>query len=570
MSIFSKLFKLFLTVVLMPLIPMALLLVYYQNRQQDNILETHYNLAEIVSYNIKNYTEDLGWRLAFAPRLSAAAEQGTDPAPILREALEMNPDFAFLALLGPDGKERARVAKNAELDIQKEIDLSAETQLADMAQNRRVYLTGMDKAGAWPVVEFVYPLSDGMFLYGVLGMYDLLERIQQMRIGQTGQVFLAAPTGTLMTLPYQWQPDIRAEELQKLSAGENRFIKKLKTASETYAGAFAPAAMLDVYVVVLQPREEAMRSLYFTNVVIFLFLLAIATLAYFGALTFSRSLGEPIAALVKGAEEISHGNLDYRVAEDKSWGELNRLIVSFNKMAADLKDYQALQVKTQISEMKEQIFRSVAHDLRAPLLGLQGYIYILSSGKIADEKRAEYLQRMQEATQNLTSLLEDVLSVSRIEAGMSLPQRQQVALPSLLRSIMHEAEPLAQEKGLRLDLQLQEDVSAWADPKLLRRIVTNLLSNAIKFTQEGFVEISAEDEPAHTVIRVRDSGVGLTEKQCGEIFEKYRQVDEEAQGYGLGLFISRQLARAHGGDLTVSSVLGQGSTFILTLPKEGK
>ena len=219
----------------MPLIPMALLLVYYQNRQQDNILETHYNLAEIVSYNIKNYTEDLGWRLAFAPRLSAAAEQGTDPAPILREALEMNPDFAFLALLGPDGKERARVAKNAELDIQKEIDLSAEPQLADIAQNRRVYLTGMDKAGAWPVVEFVYPLSDGMFLYGVLGMYDLLERIQQMRIGQTGQVFLAAPTGTLMTLPYQWQPDIRAEELQKLFAGENRFIKKLKTASETFA-----------------------------------------------------------------------------------------------------------------------------------------------------------------------------------------------------------------------------------------------------------------------------------------------------------------------------------------------
>ena len=219
---------------------------------------------------------------------------------------------------------------------------------------------------------------------------------------------------------------------------------------------------------------------------------------------------------------------------------------------------------------KEQIFRSVAHDLRAPLLGLQGYIYILSSGKITDEKRAEYLQRMQEATQNLTSLLEDVLSVSCIEAGMSLPQRQQVFLPSLLRSIIHEAEPLAQEKGLHLDLHLQEDISAWADPKLLRRIVTNLLSNAIKFTQEGFVEISAEDEPSHTIIRVRDSGVGLTEKQCGEIFEKYRQVDEEAQGYGLGLFISRQLARAHGGDLTVSSVLGQGSTFILTLPKEEK
>ena len=327
---------------------------------------------------------------------------------------------------------------------------------------------------------------------------------------------------------------------------------------------------MDVYVTVLQPQEEAFRSLYFSNVVIFLFLLAIATLAYFGALTFSRSLGEPIAALAKGAEEVSHGNFDHQISEEAAWGELRQLIDSFNKMTSDLKDYQALQLKTQISEMKEQIFRSVAHDLRAPLLGLQGYIYILSSGKITDQQRQEYLQRMDEAAKNLSSLLEDVLSVSRIEAGMTLPQRQHVELAPLLRSVVHTSEPVAAAKGLRLELKTPQDAAAWADPKLLRRIVTNLLSNAVKFTEKGFVEISVEDQPSRTVISVRDSGVGLTEKQCGDIFEKYRQVDDGAEGYGLGLFISRQLARAHGGDLTVSSVLGQGSTFILTLPKEEK
>ena len=80
--------------------------------------------------------------------------------------------------------------------------------------------------------------------------------------------------------------------------------------------------------------------------------------------------------------------------------------------------------------------------------------------------------------------------------------------------------------------------------------------------------MTAQDEEKQTVVRVQDSGVGLDEKQCAEIFEKYRQVDEKAEGYGLGLFISRQLARAHGGDLTVQSEAGKGSTFILTLPKE--
>ena len=570
MSIFSKLFKLFITVVLMPLIPMALLLAYYQNRQKDNILETHYNLAEIVSSNIKHYTEDLGWRLSFAQRLPAVLEKEENPVPLLREALNANPDFIFLAVLGSDGKETARAARTAAAEEGEKIDISQDPALPQMARDARIHLTGLETVSSWPVVEMVYPLEDGSFLYGVLGMNDLLDRLQQMRIGRTGQVHLVTPDGQIMLLPYQWHPEIKPEKLQKLFAGENRFIKGLQSNEDTYAGAFAPAAVLDVYVTVLQPQEEAFRSLYFSNVVIFLFLLAIATLAYFGALTFSRSLGEPIAALAKGAEEVSHGNFDHQISEEAAWGELRQLIDSFNKMTSDLKDYQALQLKTQISEMKEQIFRSVAHDLRAPLLGLQGYIYILSSGKITDQQRQEYLQRMDEAAKNLSSLLEDVLSVSRIEAGMTLPQRQHVELAPLLRSVVHTSEPVAAAKGLRLELKTPQDAAAWADPKLLRRIVTNLLSNAVKFTEKGFVEISVEDQPSRTVISVRDSGVGLTEKQCGDIFEKYRQVDDGAEGYGLGLFISRQLARAHGGDLTVSSVLGQGSTFILTLPKEEK
>lgn len=260
--------------------------------------------------------------------------------------------------------------------------------------------------------------------------------------------------------------------------------------------------------------------------------------------------------------------MDHRVSEEAGWGEFEQLIKSFNKMTADLKDYQALQLKNQVSEMKEQVFRSVAHDLRAPLLGLQGYIYLLSSGKITEEQRGEYLQRMDEAAKNLSSLLEDVLSVSRVEAGMALPQRRQTELEPLLQNVLNTLRPAAQEKGLALEMQVPAGLCAWADPKLLRRIVTNLLSNAVKFTKEGFVKVTAQDEEKQTVVRVQDSGVGLDEKQCAEIFEKYRQVDEKAEGYGLGLFISRQLARAHGGDLTVQSEAGKGSTFILTLPKE--
>ena len=204
MSIFSKLFKLFITVVLMPLIPMALLLAYYQNRQKDNILETHYNLAEIVSSNIKHYTEDLGWRLSFAQRLPAVLEKEENPVPLLREALNANPDFIFLAVLGSDGKETARAARTAAAEEGEKIDISQDPALPQMARDRRIHLTGLETVSSWPVVEMVYPLTDGSFLYGVLGMNDLLDRLQQMRIGRTGQVHLVTLDGQIMLLPYQW------------------------------------------------------------------------------------------------------------------------------------------------------------------------------------------------------------------------------------------------------------------------------------------------------------------------------------------------------------------------------
>lgn len=565
MSIFSKLFKLFATVVLMPLIPMALLLAYYQNRQTHTVLEIHYNLAEIVSSDITHYAEDTRRRFA-----AALPDEGLNTPAALEKMLASLSEAELLAVLDPAGQETARATRLPQTQQPEKITLSlAEIQTA-LAPGKRGYLGALQMPDQIPVVvQVLYPLPDGQFLYAWARPVDLLERLQQMRIGRTGQVYLVSAQGELFSGADQWPLGVRAEDLKKRFSGTSRLIKSLPSAEGPLAGAFAWSEPLGVYVTVLQLKEEALRSLYFTDLILVLFLLAIATLSYFGALAFSRSLGEPIAQLLKGAQAVSRGDLNYHLDEEMGWGEFKQLMQAFNKMTADLKDYQALQLKSQVSEMKEQIFRSVAHDLRAPLLGLQGYIYILSSGQLSQTERAEYLQRMSEAAQNLSSLLEDVLAVSRVEAGMTLPRLQQVELDPLVQSVLHTLAPAAQEKGLALSAE-GDGGEAWADPKLLRRILTNLLSNAVKFTQQGFVKIQTRQTAGQTEISVVDSGPGLTEKQCSEVFEKYHQVDEGAEGYGLGLFISRQLARAHGGELTVHSVPGRGCTFVLTLPKEGK
>ena len=218
--------------------------------------------------------------------------------------------------------------------------------------------------------------------------------------------------------------------------------------------------------------------------------------------------------------------------------------------------------------MKESVFRSVAHDLRAPLMGLQCYLHTLRNGKnIPPEKQKEYLDLMDQAAKNLSLLLEDVLNVARIESGVVDPKKESVEIGPFVKQIVDTLSPLAQEKGLELSTQLEE-VSFWVDPKLFLRVVQNLLANAIKFTDKGFIKIRAWQEGAYDILTVQDSGIGIAAEELEEIFEKYHQVNVSKPGYGLGLFISRQIVLAHGGTLEVASTPGEGSTFTVRLHKE--
>ena len=569
MSLFSKLFKLFLAVVLMPLIPMILLLAYYQVHLKNNILETHANLAQIVSSSMNQHIEDLTWRLAFAPQVTEALREKQDPQPILQEALNANPDFLMLAVISPQGKELYRAGEKQILRQIPVLDLSQDPSLPELSKTPRLSVSSFDVVAGRPISEFIYPLSNGDFLYGIMSFFSFLSRVQEQRIGLTGRIYIVDQDGAVYANDYQYKPTFDAEALRNAFASKRHLIKNLKTPQETYVGAFSASPILGAYVTVLQLKSEAYRSIYYTNIIIALFLLSIATLSYFGALTFAERLGEPIGALAHAAQEVSNGNLDEKVDEEIGWGEFNQLIKAFNQMTADLKDYQVLQLQAQVSEMKEQVFRSVAHDLRAPLLGLQGYLYILQSGKVSEEEKKNYLEMMSQAARNLSSLLEDVLDVSRVQAGMMTPKKESVEVAALFKNVTDMLEPTAREKGLELTAETEVDRLP-ADPKLLQRVIMNLVSNAVKFTDKGFVRLRAvQDEKAY-YLSVQDSGIGISAQDIKGLFQKYHQIRSDRPGYGLGLFISRQIVQAHGGSLDVTSEPGKGSTFTVCLPKERK
>lgn len=569
MSLFSKLFKLFLAVVLMPFVPMVLLLAYYQEHLKDNILETHANLAQIVSSSMNQHIEDLGWRLSFAPHVTDALNNKKSPVPILRDALAANPDFVMLAVLSPQGKERYRAGDKQILRDVPPLDLSGDPVLDELSKKNELSVSSFDVVDGRPISEFIYPLPNGDFLYGIMSFFAFLSRVQEQRIGTTGRIYLVDQNGSVYAGEYQYRPEFDAEELRRAFTSGDRLIKALKTKQDDYVGAYASTPILGAYVAVLQLKSEAYRSIYYTNIILALFLLTIATLAYFGALTFAERLGEPIGALSEAAKEVSKGNLEGKIDEDIGWGEFKQLISQFNKMTADLKDYQVLQLQAQISEMKEHVFRAVAHDLRAPLLGLQGYLYILQSGKASKAEEKEYLDQMSRAARDLSSLLEDVLDVSRVQAGMLSPRKEPVDAAALAKSVTDALAPTAAEKGLLLETDVPP-LTLEADAKLLRRVLMNLVSNAVKFTDKGYVRVCGGQDAAGDWLAVEDSGIGMSEQEMKGLFQKYYQINSDKAGYGLGLFISRQIVTAHGGELQVTSRRGKGSRFTVTFPKEKK
>ncbi len=566
MSIFSKLFKLFLAVVFLPLLPMLLLLGYYQWHLKDNILETHVNLAEMVAASMSQYIEDVSWRMAFAPQLTATLSQGKDPRPLLNEELASNPDFLMLAVISKEGAEKYRVGDTRWLKQIPQLDLKDDPALLQPVQTPQLSVSSFDVVQGLPVSEFLYPLSNGDYLYGVLSFFSFLARVQEQRIGQTGHIYVIDAQGQVYD-DLKTAPAFNPDELARAFSSSSPLIKQLAAAQTNYVGAFAPAPVLGAYVAVLQEKAEAYRSIYHTNIILALFLLTIATLAYFGALTFAERLGEPIAALSQAAKAVSQGHLEHRIAQDIGWGEFKELIGAFNQMTADLKDYQTLRLQAQVSEMKEQVFRAVAHDLRAPLMGLQGYIYILQHGGVSQEEKQKYLHLMHEAAQNLSALLEDVLDVSRLEAGMTNLRLETVSLPTLVDEVLETLRPTADQKQLALSARLDVQ-TIHVDSKLFKRVLMNLVSNAIKFTEKGYVKVLAQQDEKSYTIKVEDSGIGLTPQEIKGLFQKYHQVHVQKPGYGLGLFISRQLVQAHGATLDVTSTPGAGSTFIIRLPKE--
>ena len=228
----------------------------------------------------------------------------------------------------------------------------------------------------------------------------------------------------------------------------------------------------------------------------------------------------------------------------------------------------------QASALKSQFLANMSHEFRTPLNAILGYTHMLLNGVSGPmiESQRKSLTRIDSNSRHLLALINDILDITRIEAGRMPLNLSTFEIPALVREVMSELEPIIRRSNLSVTARMKKLPAVRSDRQKVKQIVLNLLSNALKFTPAGSVAITASYDVKKRMITiaVRDTGVGIPDSDQAKVFEDFRQLDSSpARGYGgtgLGLSICRRLSQMLGGGIDLASSQGRGSTFKLRLP----
>jgi signal transduction histidine kinase len=312
-------------------------------------------------------------------------------------------------------------------------------------------------------------------------------------------------------------------------------------------------------------------------------------MAVLASLLIGRRVVRPVEALRQGAARIGSGDLEYRL-EVKTGDELQVLAEEFNRMAARLQEsYATLEQRIAertgelaqksreleaASRHKSEFLANMSHELRTPLNSVIGFSEVLRDRMFGDlnPKQTQYVEVILASGRHLLTLINDILDLSKIEAGRMELELATFDLPLAIQNALTLVSDRAARQGITLATSLDQRLGPLtADERKLKQILLNLLANAVKFTPEGGrVEVAASPSDGQVEISVTDTGIGIAEEDQGAIFEEFRQVgaseNRPREGTGLGLPLAKRFVELHGGRIWVESKVGRGSTFTFTIP----
>ena len=228
--------------------------------------------------------------------------------------------------------------------------------------------------------------------------------------------------------------------------------------------------------------------------------------------------------------------------------------------------------RKELERLKSEFISTVSHELRTPLTSIKGYVDLVLAGDVGPltPEQREFLTIVAQNTTRLTELINDLLEIERLESGRIEFEFVELSLEEVLQNVARSLQVNAEQKGLEFITEIASGLKVRGDRERLAQVFLNLLSNAIKYTPAGTVELKAYRENDTVVVAVRDTGIGLSESDMQKLFQKFFRADNpyvrKAGGTGLGLSIAKAIVERHNGTITVTSQLGQGSTFTVRLP----
>ncbi|MBQ7871687.1 MAG: HAMP domain-containing histidine kinase [Oscillospiraceae bacterium] len=293
---------------------------------------------------------------------------------------------------------------------------------------------------------------------------------------------------------------------------------------------------------------------FFTILVVFTITVGI-TAYYVG-----RRIMAPMVKLSEASRQVAHRNFNVSVSDSSRLEEVQTTFRNFNAMVRELQ---------RIDTLSADFIASVSHEFKTPLTAIEGYAMLLQTPGLAQSEHDEYLDKILTNTHRLSTLVGNILTLSKLETQSLAEQQSVFRLDEQIRQAIVALEPLWAEKEIEFEVEL-DAVSLRGCETILSLIWSNLISNAIKFSPPGgTVTISLQDQTECAVAQVRDHGCGMTAEVQERIFEKFYQGDpsHKAQGHGLGLALVKRIVELSDGVVEVESAPGAGACFRVILPK---
>lgn len=275
-----------------------------------------------------------------------------------------------------------------------------------------------------------------------------------------------------------------------------------------------------------------------------------------------QMITKPVKRIQQGINRVIKGDfttrIEYIQGKDSNNG-FDMIITGLNKMIEELSGVETLRT---------DFIANVSHELKTPLAVMQNYGILLQSHELSEEQRIEYGKAIQEQTKRLSDLVMNILKLNKLENQQIYPNVEKYYLGEQLCECMLEFESVWEDKNIEIDTDIDEEVQIKADKELLSLVWLNLLSNALKFTNaNGKVFLSLQKDEHFVYVQVKDTGCGMSVETGKNIFKKFYQGDTShaTKGNGLGLALVKRVIDICGGEISVSSQLGEGSIFTVKL-----